>query len=292
MQTISCPIPDKSLIVQFEPGAAASLEERATRHPAAESHGLVLGSVTGSDPKSLVIQQLRPVFGFGHDTEPPAPVDPAAQIGTLGYYSIRNNADTLDSFEREFLASSLPASASIAMVFTGNPDRRILAQFYVRDPQGAFEATPVHREVLQTQEVPPAAPDDHIETPYRPRSRWPQIGAIAALGMAAFLTVVALIRQPARMNPPAPVTPASARAVPVPKVSPPPVVLPVVSSTVLLPRPDFELPVKSIRQIPDPPEVAIRYAEPSPAQASAQAQATEAGHAVLVRPVLSQENPQ
>jgi hypothetical protein len=284
MKIISCPIAGRSLIVQFEPEAADRLERHATRQPHAPSHGLLLGSAGGNDPKWLHVYYIEPVFGIGDIPEPSPPADPALPLITLGYYSIRDNGENLNAAELEFLAESLPASARLAVVITGKPDRRMLAQFYLRNETGVFGATPDHRQVLTALEgVPPDAPPVAAAPARSPW--WWRIGVTAALAVSLLIMGKAWNSRPK----PEPVK-VSAIVVhdtgtPASKPAPAPVERPVR----LLPKPDFTLPVQSVRQIKEPPEVAIWY--PEPPTAAAPATVAEARRAVLIHPIVNQEDP-
>jgi hypothetical protein len=300
MKIISCPIAGKSLIVQFEPGAADSLEEHATRRPDAASHGLLFGSLSGNDPKWLHVQHIQPVFGFG-ESSGPVPVGRATAMITLGYYMIRSDGENLDQADRDFLADSLPASARVAMVITGKPDRRMLAQFYLRDGKGAFGPTPDHRQVLLAQETAPSEPEE-TETGPNVRLWLGRIGAAVGLAVAILIMAIAWNSRPRLAEPvhrpvqttarraaaattayPSHASPSSAYAGltdPAPGRHEP---------VAHLPLPGFALPVQSVRQIKDPPEVAVFY--PEPGNTSAPPAATDARHAVLVHPIINQENP-
>jgi hypothetical protein len=260
MKVISCPIPGKSLIIQFEPAAAAVLAQRVP------AHGLLLGLSSGTDPKWLRIYHLQPVFGVG---EVPGPaVAETASLITLGYYTVRADGDTLNEDERAFLATSLPRSSALAVVITG----KMQAQFYLRDSTGAFGPFPDHRQPLVIQEARPLALpmlDPEPEVPHKAvgrRKPWLGIGIGATLMLA--LALFALMpRTPEQKAASAPV--------------------PAMHHQVSLPQPDFLLPVKSVKLIPAPPEVAIWYAEPASAPA-APPDVAEAHRTMLIHPIMAQ----
>jgi hypothetical protein len=260
MKVISCPIPGKSLIIQFEPAAAAVLERRVP------AHGLLLGLTSGSDPKWLRVHHLQPVFGVG---EVPGPaVAETTSLITLGYYTIRADGDTLTEDEREFLATSLPRSSALAVVITG----KMQAQFYLRDSNGAFGPFPDHRQPLAIQDARPLAlpmlePEPEVpQKAARTRGPWPGIGIGAALvlGLALFALMPRTAEQKAA-----------------------PVTIPATHHQVSLPPPDFLLPVQSVKLIPAPPEVAIWYAEPASAPSDPPAVA-EAHRTMLIHPIMAQ----
>jgi hypothetical protein len=294
MKIISCPIAGRSLIVEFEAAASDRLEAQATRQPAAASHGLLLGSVGGNDPKRLHIQHIEPVFGLGEIPEPTPPADPRLALVTLGYYTIRNNGDSLNPVERDFLADSLPSSACLAMVVTGKPDRRMLAEFYLRDEAGLFGATPADRQLLLAEEDLPAELNTEQEQEpamARPQGLWwRRLGTAAALAVAAWIMFKAWDSRPhAHVARPAHAT-VRATQRPVPRPVAPPHVdqqSEPLAARKLIPLPDFVLPVQSVRQIQDPPEVAVWYSDP--AGASASAAVTAEHRAVLVHPIVGGE---
>jgi hypothetical protein len=259
MKVISCPIPGKSLIIQFEPAAAAVLAQRVP------AHGLLLGLSSGSDPKWLRVYHLQAVFGVG---EVPGPaVAETASLITLGYYTIRADGDTLNEAERKFLATSLPRSSALAVVITG----KMQAQFYLRDSSGAFGPLPDHRQPLMIQEARPLALPILEPEPAVPqkavgrRKPWVGIGIGAALVLA--LGLFALM--PRTVEQKAPPTPAAT------------------PHQASMPPPDFRLPVKSVKLIPAPPEVAIWYAEPASAPDAPPAVA-EAHRTMLIHPIMAQ----
>jgi hypothetical protein len=159
MKIVSCPIPGRSVIVQFEAAAAGLLEKQANRQPFSPSHGLLLGSSRGTDPSWLSIHRMQPIFGIGDSSDSSGSVtssrvDLHGPMITLGYYTIRSKSDNLNQSEREFLATSLPRAASLALVITANPDRRMMAQFYLRNSHQEFAPHPDYRYALVPQEAP------------------------------------------------------------------------------------------------------------------------------------------
>ena len=143
--------------MQFEAAAAALLEEQATRQPFSPSQGLLLGATSGRDPSWLYVHRMQPILAIGGtpDTSPTgisSRVDTHSPMITLGYYAIRSQGVNLSQSEREFLAPSLPRSASLAMVITPNPDRRMMAQFYLRNSHQEFAPLPDYRHPLVPQQ--------------------------------------------------------------------------------------------------------------------------------------------
>jgi hypothetical protein len=156
----------------------------------------------------------------------------------------------------------------LAVVITG----KMQAQFYLRDSTGAFGPFPDHRQPLVIQEARPLALpmlDPEPEVPHKAvgrRKPWLGIGIGATLMLA--LALFALMpRTPEQKAASAPV--------------------PAMHHQVSLPQPDFLLPVKSVKLIPAPPEVAIWYAEPASAPA-APPDVAEAHRTMLIHPIMAQ----